>query len=119
MLCNERFNISFIAQWNSHDVLQIILKNLTGVDVNFTLSFHFETRYKFYSLTKKRHNEISICGDKAKAGIKGYDLSNAGRDNCQQGQYGSHSIELQVSDSCNPNTQKENGKGDLDSPAAV
>jgi hypothetical protein len=57
--------------------------------------------------------------EKAKADTKGYDLSNAGRDNCQQGQYGSHGIELQVSYSCNTNTQKEHRKGDLDSPAAV
>lgn len=56
---------------------------------------------------------------KENALIKGYDLSDAGCDNCQQGQYGSHSIELQVSDSCNTNTQKKHGKGDLDSPAAV
>jgi hypothetical protein len=63
--------------------------------------------------------KFQLMEEKTEADIKGYDLSDAGRDNCQQGQYGSHSIELQVSDSCNTNTQKEHGKGDLDSPAAV
>ena len=51
--------------------------------------------------------------------MKGYNLSNASRDNCQQGQYGSHSIELQISDSCNTNTKKEHRKGHLDTPTAV
>jgi hypothetical protein len=36
--------------------------------------------------------KFQFVEEKAKADTKGYDLSNAGCDNCQQGQYGSHGI---------------------------
>lgn len=68
---------------------------------------------------KKDARKFQFVQEKAKAVIKGYDLSDASRDNCQQGQYGPHSIELQISHSCNTDTQKKHGKGDLDGPAAV
>ena len=49
----------------------------------------------------------------------GYNLSNAGCDNCKKRQEGAEGIELKISHSCNPNTQKKDGKWKLDAPTVI
>jgi hypothetical protein len=60
----------------------------------------------------------SVCCLRIDDTMKGYNLSNTGCDDCQQGQYRSHSVELQISHCCNTNTNKEHAKGELDIPTA-
>lgn len=53
-------------------------------------------------------HKISFFGKrKIRAEVEGYNLRDAGCNNCQQGQYGSHSIELQISHCCNADTKEE------------